>query len=72
MKAYTISKNDAGQTIQPNDYRMVDFLRKKTERGNTKITKRVIISPAKIAKVNAFLREYFEVSTEIQVNIPFS
>lgn len=60
-----VTIKNSGQTIQPNDYRIIDFLRKKTERGNTKITKRVIISPAKIAKVNAFLREYFEVT-----NIP--
>ena len=52
----------SGQTIQPNDYRMVDFLRKKTERGNTKIRKREIISTTKIAKVTQFLREYFDIN----------
>lgn len=51
----------AGQTIKPNDHRMVGFLRKKTEIGQVKILKRIGIDNYKINQTKAFLREYFDV-----------
>lgn len=51
----------AGQTIKPNDYRMIGFLRKKSEIGQVKIQKRIGIDNYKINQTKAFLREYFDV-----------
>lgn len=51
----------AGQNIKPNDYRMVGFLRKKTEIGYVTISKRVGIDNYKINRTKSFLREYFDV-----------
>lgn len=50
-----------GTTIQPSDKRLVDMLRKKSETGNTIISKRVIVSSSKIKNVRDFLREYFNI-----------
>ncbi len=51
----------AGQVIKPNDHRMVGFLRKKTEIGQVKISKRIGIDNYKINQTKAFLREYLDV-----------
>lgn len=51
----------AGQTIKPNDHRMIGFLRKKTEIGQVKIQKRIGIENFKISQVKSFLRDYFDV-----------
>ncbi len=51
----------AGQTIKPNDHRMVGFLRKKTEIGQVKIQKRISIDNYKINQTKSFLREYLDV-----------
>ena len=51
----------AGQTIKPNDYRMVDYLRKKSEVGQVKISKRIGIDNFKLNQTKSFLREYFDV-----------
>lgn len=51
----------AGQVIKPNDHRMVGFLRKKTEIGQVKISKRIGIDNYKINQTKTFLREYFDV-----------
>ena len=51
----------AGQVIKPNDHRMVGFLRKKTEIGQVKISKRIGIDNYKINQTKSFLREYFDV-----------
>lgn len=51
----------AGQTIKPNDHRMVGFLRKKTEIGQVRIQKRIGIDNYKINQTKSFLREYLEV-----------
>lgn len=51
----------AGQTIKPNDHRMIGFLRKKTEIGQVKIQKRIGIENYKINQVKSFLRDYFDV-----------
>lgn len=50
-----------GQTIQPSDYRMAGFLRKKTEIGQVRISKRESISLAKMNQAKRILREYFDV-----------
>ncbi len=51
----------SGQTIQPTDYQLVDFLRKKSETGSTSISIRETISSSKMKKVKDILKEYFEV-----------
>ena len=50
-----------GNTIQPDNSRLVDMLRRKTEIGKTQISKRVAISAMKMKQVKEFLREYFDV-----------
>lgn len=50
-----------GVTIQPDDRRLPDFLRKKSEIGKTSIRKREVVSVQKIKKIREFLRDYFDV-----------
>ena len=51
----------AGNTIQPNNPKLPDMLRKKSEIGRTSISKRQVVSIAKMKEVKEFLREYFDV-----------
>ena len=51
----------AGTTIQPNNPKLPDMLRKKSEIGKTSISKRQIVSITKMKEVKEFLREYFDV-----------
>ncbi len=51
----------AGMTIQPNDHRLPDMLRKKTEIGKTSISKRHVLSLQKMKQAREFVREFFEV-----------
>lgn len=51
----------AGNTIQPDNIKLPDMLRKKSEIGKTAICKRQVVSAAKMKEVKAFLREYFDV-----------
>lgn len=51
----------AGTTIQPNNPKLVDMLRKKTEVGKTSISKRISVSANKVKQVKEFLREYFDI-----------
>ena len=51
----------SGQTIQPSDYKLVDYLRKKSEISSTSISIREIISASKMKKVKDILKEYFDV-----------
>ena len=51
----------SGQTIQPTDYQLIDFLRKKSETSSTSISIRETISASKLKKVKDILKEYFEV-----------
>ena len=51
----------SGMTIQANDHRLVDLLRKKTEVGKTVISKRIGIDPTKVRSVRDLLWEYFGV-----------
>ena len=50
----------AGNTIQPDDPRLPDMLRKKSEIGKTSISKRKNISAAMMRDAKAMLREYFD------------
>lgn len=51
----------AGTTIQPNNPKLPDMLRKKSEIGKTAISKRQIVSVTKMKEAKEFLREYFDV-----------
>lgn len=51
----------AGSTIQPNDSKLPDMLRKKSEIGKTSISKRQMITAKKMRDVKELLREYFDV-----------
>lgn len=51
----------AGTTIQPNNPRLPDMLRKKSEIGKTLISKRQVVSISKMKEIKEFLREYFDV-----------
>lgn len=53
----------SGQTIQPNDHRMVGLLRKKSESGNVQIKIRENIPTYKINNAVNTLRDYFEVTS---------
>ncbi|MGX8715523.1 MAG: BREX system P-loop protein BrxC, partial [Lachnospiraceae bacterium] len=49
-----------GVTIQPNDPKLPDMLRKKSEIGKTSISKRMSPPIQKIREVREFLRDYFD------------
>ncbi len=51
----------AGTTIQPDDKKLPDMLRKKSEIGKVSIAKRELISISKMKSIKEFLREYFDV-----------
>ena len=51
----------AGNTIQPNDLKLPDMLRKKSEIGKTSISKRKTISATMMRDVKSMLRDYFDV-----------
>lgn len=50
-----------GETIQPGNPKLPDMLRKKSEIGKTSISKRQVVTAAKMRAVREFLREYFDV-----------
>ena len=49
-----------GETIQPENPRLPDMLRKKSEVGKTSISKRQTITASKMQSVKSLLREYFD------------
>ena len=51
----------AGNTIQPDDPKLPDMLRKKSEIGKTSISKRKTISATMMRDVKSMLRDYFDV-----------
>ncbi len=55
----------AGNTIQPDDPKLPDMLRKKSEIGKTSISKRKNISATMMRDAKAMLREYFD-----SMNVP--
>lgn len=50
----------AGTTIQPNNPKLLEMLRKKSEIGKTIISKRQSISVTKMREAKEFLRDYFD------------
>lgn len=50
----------AGATIQPDNAKLPDMLRKKSEIGKISISKRMMVSATKIKEVKEFLRDYFD------------
>lgn len=51
----------AGSTVQPDNPKLPDMLRKKSEIGKTSISKRQMITAAKMRAAKEMLREYFDV-----------
>lgn len=51
----------AKETIQPDNVKLPDMLRKKSEIGKTSISKRIEISRQKMNEAKEFLRDYFDV-----------
>ena len=51
----------AGTTIQPDNPKLPDMLRKKSEIGKTVISKRHVLSLQKMKQAREFVREFFEV-----------
>ena len=49
----------AGSTVQPNNPKLPDMLRKKSEIGKTQISKRHVVSAARMKAVKDLLRDYF-------------
>lgn len=50
-----------GETVQPDNPKLPDMLRKKSEIGKTKISKRQVVTAVKMKAVKDLLREYFDV-----------
>ena len=50
-----------GVTIQPNDSKLPDMLRKKSEIGKTSVSKRKVVNAIKMKNVKNLLREYFDI-----------
>ena len=61
IQAQKVTIKHSGQTIQPNDYRLVEYLRKKTEIGLTNISIRETIPAQKLKRVKDILKDYFDV-----------
>ena len=51
----------AGTTVQPDNPKLADMLRKKTEIGKVTISKRIVVSDVKMKNAKKFLREYFDI-----------
>ena len=51
----------AGSTVQPDNPKLPDMLRKKSEIGKTSISKRQMVTAAKMKEVREFLRDYFDI-----------
>ena len=51
----------AGSVIQPDNPKLPDMLRKKSEIGKTSISKRLMVSAFKMKEAREYLREYFDV-----------
>ena len=60
IRQQKIAIKRSGETIQPNDHRLVDFLRKKSETGLTTVVKREKVPSQKMKRVRDILKEYFD------------
>ena len=49
----------AGSTVQPNNPKLPDLLRRKSETGKVQISKRQVVSATRMKAVKELLREYF-------------
>lgn len=49
-----------GATIQPDNPKLLDMLRKKSEIGKTSISKRQVVTAAKMKAVKEIMRDYFD------------
>lgn len=61
IQAQRVTVKHSGQTIQPNDNHLVDYLRKKNEIGQTNISIRETIPARKMKQVKDILKDYFDV-----------
>ena len=61
IQAQKITVKHSGETIQPNDIRLVEFLRKKSETGFTQVSIRITIPAQKINAVKGILKDYFDI-----------
>lgn len=55
----------AGSTVQPNNPKLPEMLRKKSEIGKTQISKRQVVSAARMKAIKELLRDYFS-----QMDVP--
>lgn len=61
IQTQRITVKHSGQTIQPNDNHLVDYLRKKSEIGQTNISIRETIPARKMKQVKDILKDYFDI-----------
>ena len=61
IQAQKVTVKHSGQTIQPDDHRLIDYLRKRSEIGYTNISVRETIPAQKLRRVRDILKEYFDV-----------
>lgn len=61
IQAQRVTVKHSGQTIQPNDNHLVDYLRKKSEIGQTNISIRETIPARKMKQVKDILKDYFDI-----------
>ena len=61
IQAQRVTVKHSGQTIQPNDNYLVDYLCKKSEIGQTNISIRETIPARKMKQVKDILKDYFDV-----------
>ena len=61
IQAQKVTVKHSGQTIQPDDHRLIDYLRKRSEIGYTSISVRETIPAQKLRRVRDILKEYFDV-----------
>lgn len=61
INAQKVTIRYAGSVIQPDNPKLPDMLRKKSEIGKTSISKRLMVSAFKMKEAREYLREYFDV-----------
>ena len=62
IRAQKITIKRSGETIGANDYKIVDYLRKKSEIGSTTVLIRESIPPQKLRTAKRILKEYFDIN----------
>lgn len=56
-----VTVKHSGMTIQPNDPKLTDMLRKKSEIGKTVISKRHVVKASQMKEAREFLRDFLDV-----------